>query len=79
MSERTLLVKGSRAETKEKAEEEKRYQLRERLEASFERRFGLPADADPAKAKASFANGVLEVRVKKAKEAATKKVAIGSK
>ena len=77
LADRFVVVKGTRSETKE--ESKKRFQLRERLEASFERRFALPSDADPEKANASFANGVLGVHVKKSKEAAPKKVAIGSK
>jgi HSP20 family protein len=75
--DRVLCIKGTRTETKE--ETEKRFQRRERLEATFERRFTLPADVDSEAVKASFAKGVLEVHAPRAKEAAPTKVAIGKK
>jgi HSP20 family protein len=75
--DRTVSVKGKREERKE--EKKKDYQLRERLEASFERRFALPAEADMEKVSASFGKGVLEIHVAKTKEPATKKVAIGKR
>ncbi len=77
VSDRVLCIKGTRSETKE--EKEKRFQRRERLEASFERRFALPSDVNGETVKASFGKGVLEVHAAKAKDAAAKKVAIGKK
>lgn len=63
----TLRIAGRREESKE--EEEKDYRMKERLEASFERRFTLPAGVDPDEISAKFAKGVLEIRVPKAAEA----------
>src|SRR5690242_275372 len=53
----TLRVAGKREETKE--EQTKSFALRERLEASFERRFTLPPEVDATKIAASFDKGVL--------------------
>lgn len=39
------------------------YLLSERYFGSFERRFALPGDVDPDKAKASFKDGVLTIKV----------------
>ena len=77
VTDHTLCVKGERTKTKE--EKKKDFQLHERLEASFERRFTLPSGADMEKVTASFVKGVLEVHAAKVKEAAPKKVAIAAK
>ena len=77
VTDHTLCVKGERTKTKE--EKKKDFQLHERLEASFERRFTLPSGADMEKVTASFVKGVLEVHAVKVKEAAPKKVAIAAK
>jgi len=74
VTDHMLRVTGERAETKE--EEKKDFQLHERLEARFERRFTLPAEADMKKVTASFGKGVLEIHAAKAKEAGARKVAI---
>jgi HSP20 family protein len=76
VADHTLCVKGQRKEEKEK--KDKAFQLRERLESSFERRFALPDDVDPGKITATFGKGVLEIHAGKAKEAAPTKVAITS-
>ena len=73
----TLLVKGEQTEEKEK--KEKTFRLHERLERTFERRFELPPEAEPAKIAAEFAKGVLTIHAPKAKIAEPRKIAIGKK
>lgn len=63
VADHELVVKGHRTEAKEKTE--KAFQLRERLEREFERRFVLPAEADTKHVKATFAKGVLAVHAPK--------------
>jgi HSP20 family protein len=77
VTDHVLCVKGDRTEIKE--EKKKSFQLHERLEKHFERRFTLPTEADMAKVTATFGQGVLEVHATKIKEAAPKKVAIATK
>jgi HSP20 family protein len=77
VTDHTLCVKGHRAEVKE--EKKKTFQLHERLEKTFERRFMLPAEADMEKVKAEFEHGVLGIHTAKIKEAAPKKVAIAKR
>jgi HSP20 family protein len=77
VTDHTLCVKGHRIDVKE--EKEKTYQLHERLEKTFERRFTLPVEADMGKVKASYEKGVLEIHTAKVKETAPKKVAIAKK
>jgi HSP20 family protein len=71
----TLVVKGERAEAKEK--EEKTFRLRERLEKEFERRFMLPTEADTEHLKATFHDGVLEVHAPKLEISKPHRVEIG--
>ena len=75
VTDHTLSVKGER--TEKKAQEDKAFHLRERLEKSFERRFTLPAEVDLEKAQAIFKKGVLEVHVAKAAETKPRTVPIG--
>ena len=56
--------------------EEKNYYRCERSYGSFKRSFDLPAEVQSDKAKASFKNGVLEVRIPKTEEARKKAVKI---
>ena len=74
VSDHTLRIKGERTETTR--EEKKDFRLRERLERHFERRFSLPADADPEHLKATFGTGVLKVRAPKVQTAKPRKVQI---
>jgi HSP20 family protein len=74
VSDHTLTVKGERKEVTEQTE--KTFRLHERLEKQFERTFILPSEADTAKVKATFKQGVLEVHAPKAKTAIPKKVPI---
>jgi HSP20 family protein len=62
-----LRIAGRREEEKE--EEKKDFRMRERLEASFERRFTLPAGVDADSISAIYGKGVLEIRAPKAAEA----------
>jgi HSP20 family protein len=73
----TLTVRGERKE--EKDEKEKELRLRERLEASFERTFILPTEADSEHLTATYGKGVLTVHVPKAAHAEPRKIAIAPK
>ena len=66
-----------RAEKKEEAEENREHlHIRERIYGKFERVIPLPADVDPDKAKASFKDGVLEIRLPKRSATQEKKITI---
>ena len=55
ITDHVLTVKGERAEVKE--EKDKTFWLHERLARAFERRFGLPPEADTKEVKAEFKRG----------------------
>ncbi len=76
IDERTLTIYGEKK--KEEKVERKDYVHLERSFGSFTRSFELPAEVQTDKARASFKDGVLEVRVPKTEEAARKsrKVAV---
>jgi HSP20 family molecular chaperone IbpA len=63
ISDHTLSITGVREETME--EKERSYQLRQRLERSFERTFRLPPEIDGDQVSAAFEKGLLTVRAKK--------------
>ena len=63
----TLTIRGEK--TEEKEEKEKDYHLSERRYGSFQRSFTLPDGVDADKIEASFAKGVLTVRLPKTEEA----------
>ena len=65
------LSKGSKTYKEEKVEKKNYYHL-ERSYGSFSRSFTLPAEVQTDKAKATFKNGLLEVRVPKTEEAKKK-------
>lgn len=72
----TLTVTGERRrETKEESDRFFRY---ERRYGAFSRAVGLPAGVDDSKIVASYANGVLEVRVPKPEEAKPRRIKLGS-
>ena len=48
-------------ENKEKDKENKKYIVKERKVASFERSFSLPEDADEEKLEARYAKGILSI------------------
>lgn len=73
-----LTIKGEKKSERE--QEEKGYYLAERTYGSFYRAISLPFDVDRDKVEASFANGVLTIRLPKAAQEsqAQKKIAIKS-
>jgi HSP20 family protein len=72
----TLTIKGEKKEEKE--EKEKDYYLSERRYGSFQRSFQIPDSVDAGKIEASFAKGLLTVKLPKTTEAqkAAKKIEI---
>jgi HSP20 family protein len=58
-----LTIKGEKKEEQENKKDG--YYYSERVYGSFARSLELPSDADPAKLKASFKNGVLRIEVEK--------------
>jgi len=73
----TLTIKGER---KDESEEKKEgYYRRERTYGSFERIVELPENVDGGKPKASFKNGVLEIRLAKKESAKPKNIEIDVK
>jgi HSP20 family protein len=79
ISDNVLTIKGEKKAEKE--EKKKDFHLVERSYGSFSRSLTLPFAADPAKAKATFKNGVLSITLPKPPEvkAKSKKIAISSK
>ncbi|TIO11085.1 MAG: Hsp20/alpha crystallin family protein [Mesorhizobium sp.] len=76
LANRTLTIKGEK--TEEKEEKDKDYYLSERRYGSFQRSFQLPEGVDADKIDASFAKGVLTVKLPKTAEAqkAEKKITV---
>jgi len=76
INEKNITLSGEKK--KEEKVERKDYVRLERSYGSFARSFALPAEVQTDKARATFKDGVLEVRVPKTAEAAsrTRKVAI---
>ncbi|HAM33516.1 MAG TPA: Hsp20/alpha crystallin family protein [Deltaproteobacteria bacterium] len=76
INEKTITISGEKK--KEEKVEKKDYVRHERVYGSFVRTFGLPAEVQTDKAQATFKDGVLEVRVPKTAEAAsrTRKVTV---
>ena len=72
----TLTVTGERSRSTE--EQGERFFRFERRYGSFSRAVGLPAGLDESKIAASYANGVLEVRVPKPAEAKPRRIQLGS-
>src|SRR5690606_41318480 len=72
----TLTIKGEKKEEKE--EKQKDYHLSERRYGSFQRSFPLPEGIDTDKVEATFAKGVLTVKLPKTVEAqkAEKKITV---
>jgi len=76
INDKTVTIHGEKK--KEEKIERKNYVRHERSYGSFARTFDLPEEVQTDKARASFKDGVLEVRVPKTGEAAkrTRKVAV---
>jgi len=70
----TLTIKGEKKLVRE--EKEKAYHRMERSYGTFERTFSLSNRVDSTKTKASFKDGVLEIRLPKVGEAKTKEIPI---
>ena len=74
ISDSELTLKGQKK--KEEEIEKENYYRRERSYGAFLRSVELPTDVQADKVKASFKNGVLEVRVPKTEEAKTKTIKV---
>ncbi len=76
LANHTLTIKGEK--TEEKEEKEKDYHLSERRYGSFQRSFQVPEGVDTDKIEASFAKGILTVKLPKTAEAqkSQKKIAV---
>jgi HSP20 family protein len=72
---RTLRISYKREQEKEE-EEEREYYLRERVRGEMERTVTFPADVTIDESKATFTNGVLELRLKKVQIAPEKRILI---
>jgi HSP20 family protein len=70
LTENTVTISGEKK--KEEKLEKKNYYRLERSFGSFKRSFALPEEVQSDKAKATFKNGVLEIRVPKSEEAKKK-------
>jgi HSP20 family protein len=69
-----LTIEGQREEKKE--EKKKKYSLLERRSGSFKRSFVLPRDVKEDEVKATFKNGVLEVKLPKTEKPKPKEIEI---
>jgi len=70
ITDNTVSISGEKK--KEEKVERKNYYREERSYGSFTRSFRLPVEVQPDKAKASFKEGVLEIRIPKTEEAKKK-------
>ena len=77
ISDNTLIMKGEMKKEEEVKEED--YYYSERSYGSFARTLSLPAKVQADKIKASFKNGILEIRLPKAEEAKPKEIKIDVK
>ena len=67
-----------RTERKEQTSDEERFHRRERPSGTFTRTVTLPDTVDPDTVNASYENGILKVRMEKAREAQAKKILVKS-
>ena len=74
LADHTLTIKGEKK--KEEEIKEENYYRAERSYGSFVRTLGLPKDVHTDKVKATFKNGILEVRLPKTEEAKAKEVKV---
>jgi len=72
-----LTLSGEKQSTQE--DENKRYYKMEQRWGKFSRKIRLPSDVDPDSIKASFENGILEIRIQKAESAKPKQIEIESR
>jgi HSP20 family protein len=73
-----LTIGSQREEEKEDKSDDEKYYRRERYSASFQRRLRLPGEVDGEKISANLSDGVLEVKLPKAKERLPREVKIES-
>ena len=72
-----LTIASKKEEAKEDKKDKKtKYILKERRNASFERRFKLPDDVDKESIKANFKNGILTINMGKKPDMAPKHISI---
>lgn len=76
LEENTLTLTGERK--REKSVEEEGYARIERAYGTFERKILLPPTVDVEAVKASYANGILEIRLPKKEEAKPKRIPVQS-
>ncbi len=74
LSDNTVTISGEKK--KEEKVEKKNYYRLERSYGSFSRTFSLPVEVQTDKAKATFKNGLLEVRIPKTEEAKKKEAKV---
>jgi HSP20 family protein len=74
LTDSTLTIKGEKK--KEEETKEKNYYCSERSSGSFSRHLELPAEVKTDQAKASFKDGILEIRLPKTEEAKKKAVKV---
>ena len=74
LGDHTLTIKGEKK--KEEEVKEENYYRAERSYGSFLRTLDLPKDVHADKVKASFNNGILEVRIPKTEEAKAKEIKV---
>jgi HSP20 family protein len=74
MKEHTLVIKGERK--REDELKEGSYHRTERVYGAFQRSFLLPTTVDQEKVKASYKDGVLELRLPKVQAAQPKRIAV---
>ena len=71
-----LTVSGEKAEERTEGDEERRYHLWERRYGAFQRSFTLPRTVKGEDIQATFAEGILTIRMPKVAEAKTRKISI---
>ena len=77
MEDHILHISGEeKEENKEKDKENKKYIMKERKVASFERSFSLPEDADEEKLEARYVKGILSIEIPKKVKAEPKKIEV---
>jgi HSP20 family protein len=76
LKENTLLVRGERK--REDEVKEGNYHRMERVYGAFQRSFLLPTTVDQEKVKASYKDGILELRLPKVQAAQPKRIAVSA-
>lgn len=74
ITDNRLIIKGEKKKEQESREED--YYYSERSYGSFSRTIDLPSEVETGKSKATFKNGVLEIRIPKTEAAKKKEVKV---